>query len=159
MQVTELGMTNEPVRPLQPPNAAFPISMTELGILMLVKLLQPANAKSPMAVTELGTTVFLQPVCNVLVAVLIMALQLPRESYLGWPPATTIDSIPLQPLNAPSSIVMTWYGIVTFFRPLQPLNAPELMELTELGMVVFLQPRAKVFLEVFMTALQWSRES
>ena len=57
--------------------------VTELGMLMAVRLVQPKNAQSPMEVTELGMVVFMQPAINVLVAVSIMALQLLRESYFG----------------------------------------------------------------------------
>jgi len=62
--------------------------VTELGMLMAVRLVQPKNAQLPMEVTELGMVVFMQPAINVLVAVSIMALQLLRESYFGLSLAT-----------------------------------------------------------------------
>ena len=64
----------------QSENASSPMVVTELGIMMEVRLEQPENALSPMEVTELGMAVFMQPAINVLVAVSIMALQLLRES-------------------------------------------------------------------------------
>ena len=79
MVVTELGIMME-VRLEQLENALLPIEVTELGMLMEVRLEQPENALSPMEVTELGMAVFMQPAINVLVAVSIMALQLLRES-------------------------------------------------------------------------------
>ena len=54
--------------------------VTEFGIVIDVRPIQLSKADTPMLVTELGMMVFLQPVINVLVFVLIMALQLSRES-------------------------------------------------------------------------------
>ena len=43
MLVTELGIVTE-VKPVQKPNAKFPISVTELGIITEVKPVQPEKA-------------------------------------------------------------------------------------------------------------------
>ena len=51
MSVTLLGIVTE-VKPLQPRKAALPIDLTELEILMEVRLSQPENAYSPMFVIE-----------------------------------------------------------------------------------------------------------
>ena len=56
------------------------MEVTELGMEMSVKPLHELNAYAPMAVTVLGMKEFWQPAINVLLAVSIMALQLPRES-------------------------------------------------------------------------------
>ena len=56
------------------------MEVTALGMVMLVSPEQSENAPLPMAVTELGITVFWQPQISVLLAVSMMALQLPRES-------------------------------------------------------------------------------
>ena len=77
--MTELGIVIL-VNPVQPLNASLPIVVTELGIVILVNPVQPLNASLPMEVTELGITVFWQPKISVLLAVSMMALQLPRES-------------------------------------------------------------------------------
>ena len=76
-----------------------------------------------MEVTELGIMVFLQPAINVLLDVLIMALQLLRESYAGFPLSTVTLVKPLQPRNAEDPMEVTELGIVTLVRPLQPSNA------------------------------------
>jgi hypothetical protein len=68
------------VRPLQLENAYLPIDEMELGISMPVKPMQPENAKEPMEVTEFGMVVFIQPKKSLLSVVLIIALQLLRES-------------------------------------------------------------------------------
>ena len=53
IEVTELGIVIL-VKLIQPLNAPLPIEVTELGIVTLVKSLQPPKALSPIAVTELG---------------------------------------------------------------------------------------------------------
>ena len=93
--------------------------MTELGISTEVRPLQPENAANPMEVTELGISVFLQPATKVFVAVLMMALQLSRLSYVVLPESTTIVSRPLQPENAEFPMEVTESGISTEVRPLQ----------------------------------------
>ncbi len=66
------------------------MEVTELGITILVMPLQKLNAAKPMAVTVLGMIVFMQPRTRVLDAVSIMALQLLRESYTVLPLSTVI---------------------------------------------------------------------
>ena len=99
MWVTELGIVTL-VKPLQPWNAPSPMEVTELGIVTLVKPLQSSNAEERMEETELGMVVDLHPAISVLVAVSIMALQLSRESYFGFPELTIMLVKPLQPRNA-----------------------------------------------------------
>ena len=77
--------------------APLSITVTELGIVMLVKLQQPLKALLPIGVIELGIIVFLQPTIKVLVAVSMIALQLSRESYFGFSVSTTIFVKSLQP--------------------------------------------------------------
>ena len=109
--------------------------MTELGIVKLVRPLQPSNAQSPMAVTELGMEVATQPAINVLLAVSMMALQLPRESYVVFPLATTMLVRLAQDPNAPLPMLEVELPIETLVKPLQPLNAWGPMVVTELGIV------------------------
>ena len=78
MLVTELGMVME-VRPRQPQKASSPMLVTELGMVMEVRL-ELTNAPTPIVVTELGIIVFWHPAINTLSAVVIIALQLLRES-------------------------------------------------------------------------------
>jgi hypothetical protein len=59
---------------------------------MSLRLLIFKNAYAPMAFTEFGMTVFWQPAINVLLAVSMMALQLPRESYTVLPLSTVMFS-------------------------------------------------------------------
>ena len=73
-----------------------------------------------MEVTELGMVVLLlQPETNVLVAVSIIALQLPLLSYTGLSESTEIVS-PLQSPKAPSPMEVTELGIMIEVSPLQP---------------------------------------
>ena len=55
---------------------------------MLVKLEHPLKADPPIDVTEFGMMEFLQPDISSLSAVLIIALQLSLESYIGFPLVT-----------------------------------------------------------------------
>ena len=95
MEVMELGMVSD-VRPVQKLNACSSMQTTELGMTIEVKVVQFENALAPMEVTVLGITVFLQPVVSSLVLVLMMALQLFRESYTVFPASTMIRSSPVQ---------------------------------------------------------------
>ena len=70
--------------------------VTAAGISMFARPVQPENAYLPMVVTVDGITVFMQPVIIVLLAVSMMALQLPRESKAVFPLATVIDVSPAQ---------------------------------------------------------------
>ena len=69
----------------------FPIFVTLFGIVTDVRPLQPPKAPFPILVTPLGIIVFLHPAINSLEAVLIIALQLFRESYTVFPLSTTIE--------------------------------------------------------------------
>jgi hypothetical protein len=84
----------------------------------------------------LGMTVFWQPRTSTLSAVLMIALQLSRESYTVFPLSTAME-----------------------VRPLQPWKASSPMLVTELGMIVFLQPTISSLSAVLMMALQLPRES
>ena len=64
----------------------------------------------PMAVTLLGMTVDVLPMCNVLVAVWMIALQFSRESYTGLSSAT-IMLWKLERANAPCEIFVKLLGI------------------------------------------------
>ena len=70
-----------------------------------------------MDVTDFEITVFLHPTINVLEAVSIMALQLPRESYLVLPLSTVRLVRPSQPENAEMPMEVTEFGISTLVRP------------------------------------------
>ena len=94
--------------------------MTELGISIEVKPLQKEKAEFPIEMTEFGIYEFLHPVCNVFVAVSIMALQLSLESYFVFPLSTVILSKPLHSENAKPAIWVTELGISTAVKPLQP---------------------------------------
>ena len=101
----------------QPKNAEWPIKVTVLGIVMLVNPVTLENAEFQIAVTELGINEFMQPVKNLLVAVSIIALQPSRESYFGLPSSTVILVSQLQPINAPSPIFVTVFGITRLVKP------------------------------------------
>ena len=135
MLVTLLGIVND-VRPVQPSNAELPMLVTLLGISMDVRLLQSSNAPSPMLVTLLGIVVFLQPVIKEFDTFSIIALQLFRESYLGFLSSTFIELNPLQPENADWPMSEMLLGIVNAFRPLHPENARMPIVVTLLGMVI-----------------------
>ena len=96
MVVTLLGIVTE-VKPLQLSKASLPIEVTLLGMGTEVRPLHPEKAASPIEVTLLGMVVFFAPLINVFVAVSIMALQLPRESYFVLPASTLNEVRPLQP--------------------------------------------------------------
>lgn len=115
------------------------MNVTELGISKLVRPLQSENAKTPMDVTELGMTVFIQPEISVLLAVSMMALQLPRESYLGLLPATVILVRAMQPEKGLSPMEVTELGMSMLVKPLQPENADQPIEVTELGIVMLVR--------------------
>ena len=114
--------------------------VTLLPIVTLVRQLQPENAEYPMLVTPLGIIVLLHPFISVFEYVSIKALQLSRLSYSGFPLSTTILVSPLQPLNAPSPMLVTLLGITMLVRPLQPENAELPMLVTLLGIVTLIRP-------------------
>ena len=106
----------------------------------LVKPLQPENELLPIVVTELGIIVFLHTLINVFVAVSIMALQFPRESYTELPLSTIMLVRPLQLRNAYLPISVTDLGMVTIVKPLQFSNARSPILVTDLGMVTLVKP-------------------
>ena len=93
-----------------------------------------------MLVTLLGIIVVLHPECSVFVAVSIIALQLFRESYTGFPSSTTIEVKPEQPLKALSPMLVTLLGIVTEVKPEQKKKAALPMLVTLLGIVTEVKP-------------------
>ncbi len=56
-------------------------------------------------------------------------------------------------------MLVTLFGMVMEVRPMQPEKALLPMLATLLGMMVFKHPTIKVFVAVFIIALQFSRES
>ena len=102
--------------------------------------MQPQKALPPIDVTELGIIVLLHPTRRALLSVSIIALQLLRESYLGFPFSTTIDVKPEQPLKALMPIDVTELGMVTDVKPVQPKKAWSPIVVTELGMVTEVKP-------------------
>ena len=77
--VTVAGIAKD-VSPVHPSKTRFPISVTEVGIGISVMPVLSRNASQPMQVTVSGITVDLQPVKSSFFSVIIIALQLPRES-------------------------------------------------------------------------------
>ena len=71
-----------------------------LGISIEIRLLNRLKALLSMLVTLLGIIVVGQPNKSVLVAVSIIALQLFRLSYLGFPASTDIEVTPLHAKKA-----------------------------------------------------------
>ena len=111
-------MTTTEVKLEQSLNASYPMYVTLEGIVIEVRPEQPKNAKSPILVTLEGMIVFLQPAISVLDLVSIIALQLSRESYLGFLSSTIILVRLRQPCN-PSSMLVTLEGMVIEVRPEQ----------------------------------------
>ena len=62
-----------------------------------------------------------------------MALQLSRESYTRFPPATTMEDRLPQPEKAPSPMLVTPFGILMEMRLLQSPKAPRPILVTVLG--------------------------
>lgn len=108
---------------LHPPNAPFSIDVTLLGMSIVTKSLHPEKAPLPIIVTSWGITVFLHPRIILFVYVSIIALQLPRESYLAFFSSTRIDSKAPTEEKAKSPICKTDLGIVSDFK-LMYENAP-----------------------------------
>ena len=76
-----------------------------------------------MDVTLLGMIVFLHPAIKVLFEVSMMALQLLRESYFGFPLSTVMDVRSLQYSKAELPMDVTLLGMVIDVRPLQDAKA------------------------------------
>lgn len=73
---------------------------------------QLEKANLPIAIIELGMAVLLQPANRVLEDFSIIALQLPRESYVLLSESTIRFVSPEQPLKTPVPIAVTDLGIV-----------------------------------------------
>ena len=131
ISVTEAGMVIL-VKPVQPLKAYSSISVTELGMTMLVRPVLSLKASHPIFVTELGITVFLQPAINSLVAVLMIALQLSRESNFLFPSETSMLVSPVQPPKALTPISVTELGMTMLVSPVQPSKALFPISVTEL---------------------------
>ena len=98
------------------------MEVTELGMVTLVRAELFSNADAPIEVTELGIIVFLQPQTSVFVAVSIIALQLLRESYFGFPLSIFRLVNPMQPKKALLLIEVTELGMAILVRLVQPLK-------------------------------------
>ena len=120
----------------QPLNAYSPIEVTPSGMTMNSNEEQPLNAYPPIEVTLLGMTVDPQTISSSLVAVLMIALQLSRESYTGLSGLTTIDSNEEQPLNASYPTEVTLSGITIDSNEEQPMNALYPIEVTLSGITI-----------------------
>ena len=94
------------------------MEVTLLGMVKEVNPLQPPKADPTMEVTLLGIMVFFVPMIKEFVAVSIMALQLPRESYFVLPASTLNEVRPLHQPKAPLLMDVTLLGIVTEVKPL-----------------------------------------
>jgi len=105
MEVTELGIVTS-VRLVQPENAELPIVMTEFGIVMLV-IFEPFTK-------SLGSCCTSFPMVTLSILVLgIDPIELQFVSHVK-------SFIPLHPSNAPATMVVTEYGILTLLRPVHP---------------------------------------
>ena len=93
-----------------------------------------------MVATVFGMTVFLQPPISALVLVLMMALQLFRESYTVFPASTMICSKLEHPRIGFVPMEVTELGMVIEVRLEQKENASLSMEITELGMSIEVKP-------------------
>ena len=91
--------------------------VTELGMVMEVRLEQNSKARSPILVTEFGIVVFLHPAINLLVFVSIIALQLSLLSYFVFPFSTVIEVRSGQFSKALFPILATELGMVMEVRP------------------------------------------
>ena len=98
--------------------AEVPMVFTPSG--MVTSVIDDAlKALFAMAVTDAGIMVVLHPTISSLSLVLIIALQLSRESKVVFPSATTIDSMLEQPWKAQSPIVVSVVGKETVFKEAQ----------------------------------------
>ena len=128
------------VRLAQPEKAECPISVTELGIFIVVRPVQLLKASAPIPVTELGIIVEDMPEYRVLDAVSIIALQLFLESYMGLSSLTLIEVKAEQPPKTPLPISVTDAGISMEVRLVQPSKALIPIFATELGMFIVVRP-------------------
>jgi len=72
-----------------------------------------------MLVTDEGMVEFLHPTISLLLVVSIIALQLLRESNVGFPCATEMVVSPVQSAKAPTPILVTLLGMVTEVKLVQ----------------------------------------
>lgn len=143
------------VSPEQQAKAYSPIDVTEFGMVKEVNPEQYSKASSPIEVTELGMVVFLQPTINLFVDVLIIALQLSRESYVSLFLSTTNEVSPEHPEKAQQPMEMTELGMVMEVNPEQHSKACSPMEMTELGIVMdsSIEHSAKASWPIYLTEL------
>ena len=73
---------------------------------------RPEKAFVPIEVTLLGMVLVMPPTINELVSVSMIALQLSRESYFGFPDSTSILLMLGHPKNAKLSMSVTLLGKV-----------------------------------------------
>ena len=104
---------------------------------MFVKL-HSEKAASPIEVTVLGIIVLLQPFINVLVDVLIIALQLFLESYVVLLLSTVIFVRPVR-LKAKLPIEVILSGIITLVKLLQSRKASTPIFVTLFGIIIFVK--------------------
>ena len=109
--------------PVQWENAPIPMASTVLGMVIEVRVVQPSKAPNPMRVMLFGMVVVLQPATNSFVALLMMALQLPRLSKTGFCGFTVMVVRLGQLDNALYPILVMFLGILMEARFVQPLKA------------------------------------
>ena len=139
---------------LQPENELGPIYVTLLGITIELRLEQSTKAFKPILSTLWGIFVVLHPAIKRLLAFIITALQLSRESNLVFPSSTIIEVKELQPLSALSSMDVTLLGITIEVKP-QFLKTSYPISLTPSGIVKddkFTHP-SKAILPIVFTLL------
>ena len=115
------------VRFLQPEKASLLMFITPSGMVMEVSLLQPSKARRPILVTLWGIIVVEVPLTNSFHLVFMMALQLSRESYTGFPLATVIEVGGSQIQKAILSIFTTLAGILREVRVLCQKARPSML--------------------------------
>lgn len=115
MYVIWFGIITEE-RAVQPLNAKMSICVTLLGKEIEFKAELPSKARSSILVTPSGITVLEQPRISSPDAVLIIALQLSRESYTRLPSDTTMESKLEQREKEANPIFITLLGITIEVR-------------------------------------------
>jgi hypothetical protein len=130
--------------------------VTLLGIVTPVRPVQTVKAPSPTFATLFGISkapVF--PVGYECKKVLFLLYSTPFSEVYTLFPADTLIAVRLEPLKAPSPMLVTLLGIVTLARLLQLLKAPYPMLVTLLGMVTLprLVQMAKAVFPMLLTLL------
>ena len=115
-------------------NAFCSMDFTLFGMFTEFRL-KYENALEPIDSTLLGMEDVAHATTSLFVLVLIIALQLLRESYTVLPEATVIEDRLVQLQNGTPSILVTLSGIVIAVKPVHMLNAAQPMDVTLLGMV------------------------